>query len=98
MAMGHYRGTIGALSGLLIAIVLYRGWGFVAQRRSRRRPWPNDALQARDNAIMDLHVTVRKLEWVVSEGGSLKDLECLRCVAIALGKAQNALRELEGVK
>jgi len=95
VAMGHYRGTIGALSGLIVVSV---GWIMVAQRKSRRRPWPNDALQARDNAIMDLRVAVRQLERVVNEGAGLKDLERLRCEAIALGKAQNALRELEGVK
>ena len=98
MSMGHYRGTIGALSGLLIAILLYRGWGLVAERKSRRRPWPTDALHARDNAIMDLHVAVCQLERVVNEGAGLKDIEHLRCDAIALGKVQSALRELRGVK
>jgi len=46
---------------------------------------------------MELTIAVRNLRRLVEDGGSLSNLEQLRCEAIALSSTTNALRELEAV-
>jgi len=46
---------------------------------------------------MELSIAVPNLRRLVEDGGSLSQLEQLRCEAIALSATTNALRELEAV-
>lgn len=94
MANGNRWGNIGALFGVLCA-------GYLVGRRdvaTKPRPWPNNALQARDHAIMELVVATRHLRRAVEESGSLTRMEQLRCEAVALVAVQAALRELESTQ
>jgi len=88
-------GLVGALFGVLVA-AYWLNWKD-REMATRRKPWPYSAQQARDSAIMELTIAVRNLRRLVEDGGSLSNLEQLRCEAIALSSTTNALRELEAV-
>ena len=61
---------------------------------SKARPWPTQAMWARDRAADALVSVVRALEPVVASARPMTENETVRRTAIALAKANEALRIL----
>ena len=64
---------------------------------SERRPWPNSALWARDDAAESLVEVVRALEPVVAGARPMTETEMVRRTSRALAAAEKALRLLAQV-
>lgn len=61
---------------------------------SERRPWPNSALWARDDAAQSLAEAVRMLEPVVAGERQISETEMIRRTARALAAVERAIRVL----
>jgi len=63
---------------------------------TKARPWPNNAMAARDNAAMDAQQVIKHLR-ALRDNPSATRTEMLYRLSYALDHAQNAVRWLESV-
>lgn len=64
---------------------------------TRRRPWPNAAIEARDNCAQEIAESLSWLVFLVENQGDISGENAMQMLGISINRLQNALRWLESV-